>query len=67
MKVVIGVLIADIWILLFPIIDNWTKFSNDSKFMTLACMDPEGQLGGPDPLENHKSIGFLSNTGPDPL
>ena len=23
--------------------------------------------GGPDPLKNHKNIGFLSNTGPDPL
>ena len=23
--------------------------------------------GGPDPPENHKNIGFLSNTGPDPL
>ena len=28
-----------------------------------------GGQGGPDPplLENHKNIGFLSNTGPDPL
>ena len=25
-------------------------------------------VGGPDPqTENHKNIGFLSNTGPDPL
>ena len=23
--------------------------------------------GGPDPLENHKTLGFLSNTGPNPL
>ena len=23
--------------------------------------------GGPDPLKNHKNIGFLSNTGPDPI
>ena len=23
--------------------------------------------GGPNPLENHKNIGFLSNTGSDPL
>ena len=22
---------------------------------------------GPDPLKNHKNIGFLNNTGPDPL
>ena len=32
--------------------------------------DPEGGgTGGPDtlpPPENHKNIGFLSNTGPDP-
>ena len=27
-----------------------------------------GGTGGPDPtLENHKNIGFLNNTGPDPL
>ena len=28
-----------------------------------------GETGGPDPppLENHKGIGFLSNTGPDRL
>ena len=27
-----------------------------------------GGAGGPDPtLKNHKNIGFLSNTGPDPL
>ena len=26
-----------------------------------------GGTGGPDPLENYKNIGFLSNTGPDPL
>ena len=33
-----------------------------------ACVDPEG-TGGPDrpTLKNHKNIGFLSNTGPDPL
>ena len=26
-----------------------------------------GGTGGPDPQENHKAIGFLSNTGPDPM
>ena len=31
-----------------------------------ACADPGG-TGGPDPLKNHKNIGFLSNTGPDSL
>ena len=32
-----------------------------------ACKDPEGGKGGPDPQRNHKNIGFLSNTGLDPL
>ena len=36
-----------------------------------ACADPEGGGQGvrtpPPPLENYKNIGFLSNTGPDPL
>ena len=35
------------------------------------CADPEGGTGGPyappPHLENHKAIGFLSNTGPDAL
>ena len=31
-----------------------------------TCADPEG-TGGPDPLENYSNIGFLSNTGTDPL
>ena len=26
-----------------------------------------GGTGGPDPMENHKNIGFLSITGLDPL
>ena len=31
-------------------------------------MRKSGGTGGPTfPLENHKNIGFLSNTGPDPL
>ena len=30
-----------------------------------SCADPEGDP--PPPLKNHKTIGFLSNTGPDPL
>ena len=29
------------------------------------CADPEE--GNPIPQKNHKNIGFLSNTGPDPL
>ena len=34
-----------------------------------TCVDPEGGgAGGPKPTpENHKNIGFLSNTVPDPL
>ena len=39
-----------------------------------TCADPEcgGGGGGGDresgaPLENHQAIGFLNNTGPDPL
>ena len=39
-----------------------------------TCTDPEGGGGGggqgsglPRPLENHKAIGFPSNTGLDPL
>ena len=32
-----------------------------------ACADPEGGQGVQIPLENDKNIGFLSNTGPDPL
>ena len=29
----------------------------------LSCADPERRT----PLNNHKAIGFFSNTGPDPL
>ena len=35
-----------------------------------ACADPEGGQGfqtPPPSLKNHKNIGFLSSTGPDPL
>ena len=35
-----------------------------------ACADPEvggGGQGARTPLENHKNIGFLSNTGLEPL
>ena len=35
---------------------------------TIACADPEGGQGVRSPsLKNHKNIGFLCNTGPDPL
>ena len=33
----------------------------------LTCPDPEGGQGVRTPLKNHKNIGFLSSTGPDPL
>ena len=32
----------------------------------MPCADPEGVTRAP-PLKNHKAIGFLSNTGPDPM
>ena len=33
-----------------------------------TCADPEGGNGGSGPhLKKHKNIGFLSNSGPDPL
>ena len=34
-----------------------------------ACADPKGGPGvqPPPPLKNHKNIGSLSNSGPDPL
>ena len=32
-----------------------------------SCADPEGGQGDRTPLENHTNIGFLSNTGLDPL
>ena len=35
----------------------------------IACADPERGCRGfePPPLKNHKFIGLLSNTGPDPM
>ena len=38
--------------------------------MLPTWVDPEGGgggAGGPDPLKNHKNIGFLSKTGLNPL
>ena len=36
--------------------------------INIIYADPKGGQGsGPSPLENHKNIVFLSNTGPDPL
>ena len=40
-------------------------------YMYQICVDQErgGGAGGPDtpPEKKHKNLGFLSNTGPDPL
>ena len=35
-------------------------------FIYIMC-GSKGGTGGPDPLDYHKAIGFLSNVGPDPL
>ena len=38
--------------------------------LSLLLMNMRGSRGGTgdlDPPKNHKNIGFLSNTGPDPL
>ena len=45
-------------------ITNRPKYQN---FVAHARIQGGGGAGGPDPLKNHKNIGFLSNTGPDPL
>ena len=44
-----------------------SKYLVHSLYNPLA--DPEGGRGSgpPPPLKNNKNIGFLSNTGPDPL
>ena len=36
----------------------------DNVHVLLPCADPAWGAGGSDPQENHKNIGFLSNTGP---
>ena len=41
------------------------------RFLGISCADPEGGGGGGmgsgRPLKSHKNVGFLSNSGPDPL
>ena len=49
-----------------------TRKKTHEVFYQLSCADPEGGgggTGGPDPpsREKYKNIGFLSNTGLDPL
>ena len=41
--------------------------NNQMIFSFISCAYSEGGGEDPDPLKNHKSIGFGSNTGPDPL
>ena len=36
-------------------------------FLPMCGFIGGGGTGGPDPPKNHKNIGFLCNTGPDPL
>ena len=48
------------------------QYVTDQSFIPLLgkhMCGSRGRTGGPDPppLENHKNIGFSSNTGPDPL
>ena len=45
------------------------KCHTNRKPCSVSWADPERGQGirTPPPLENHKNIGFLSNTGPDPL
>ena len=49
--------------------DRYCDLEANSNANSLNCMSgPEGGQGvQTPPLENHKAIGFLSNTGPGPL
>ena len=39
-----------------------------NQYLCYLCADPEWDRGsGPSPHKNHKILGFLSNTSPDPL
>ena len=49
---------------------SWSYSLGLTWLETPTCADPEGATGvrtPPPPLENHKDIGFYSNTGQDPL
>ena len=41
--------------------------SSQGKHIAHSCADLEGVQGVQTPLKNYKNIGFLSNTGRDPL
>ena len=47
----------------------WFKLATPKPSLVFDCVHARIQrgAGGPDTLKNHKTIGFLSNTGPDPL
>ena len=52
------------------VIPNCTTFRIKyvmSYTVLVSCADQEGSQGSGSTLKNHKTIGFLSNTGPDPL
>ena len=49
------------------VIQNMLIMSYSSQGMRFSWADPEGETRGPDPLKNHKNIGFLYNTGRDLL
>ena len=48
---------------------RYNIFGNYQQYFSIlnTCVDPEGGSGPPPPLKNHKIIGFLSNTGLDPI
>ena len=46
---------------------SWVDGYENSRLRVAVFLQPV-QGGDPDPpLKNHKNLGFLSNTGPDPL
>ena len=47
---------------------SWTSSRDLVLIADVSCADPDGGGQGiRTPLKNHKNIGFLSSTGPDPL
>ena len=52
------------------LVHNWNDLHKAHTAKTSIAMSGSRGTGGPDPpppLKNHKNIGFLNNTGPDPL
>ena len=57
------------WVPLKVVEKSWQLHIN-ALYWVDACVDPDrggGGCIGSGPTEKHKSIGFLSNAGPDPL